>query len=831
MLRFCDSKVIDVEYNLVDRGALMSYFCSGHLDEIVCVYNKSIIKKFIGVITYYDLSHTDTVEEAIRKEYVFLDNDIWQNAREIYKKRSRDTWENILLPVINKEYQLICFAYQDEDANREVRMLRELSEIALGGGLQFSDVFGGGYKCIIMHGFNELAFLFTEYLRTQNILVQVEGEMWQSFYENEECKVPEYECLHIYAEGTWEKARNWRENLLRSVSVEFECIDKIYEENLKNNLIPDVGEGVYKLMERLRNEEEVILFGRGKKAQDAYDFLIGNGVEICCFAVVDLLPDRYRHNLFGKKILHIIEVMRKYQNPIFVDCGMKHSAWGLGQVDYFDYIGYRRNESFFMLGDYTEVPENNLLNTFRNANVFFTGNKFLCGRLYEYLKEKNVSVMGYLQIFQDDLQMSNMPEVQINAINEDNVCVIIEPSFYSYGKKTIVGMEKLPQCMEYLKGKNICNFTEYFSDISSFVKVESNTNIKYRKNFLLPKRVILGSIELLNGNLFFRALLDSHPSIIMFMNYSELNERLFEICVCLSMENAENILPLFWKLIEKNKECITDKSAFDKKMEQLLAYGTKFTSQELFVMIHISYAHMLGRNVSDDNIRNMVIYWEPHFQNRNTVEKYREWLMAKEMPCDIINIVRNSVPQKGTGLKAWGLVGGVRGAYSSVFRQLAIRKSVGDVGRAIFKFEDLKCNPRDILQTICHLWGIAWSDTLMHCTRGGKEYVYSDDSQTVKDFDLRPVYNTYENFFSEFDRVRIMIIDALYQKEYGYPFVEPGQFTRRELQEMFLKEFRFENPGDTTGFYKGHLNLDERIKLQDDLRRRLQETRCQLSTN
>ena len=97
-------------------------------------------------------------------------------------------------------------------------------------------------------------------------------------------------------------------------------------------------------------------------------------------------------------------------------------------------------------------------------------------------------------------------------------------------------------------------------------------------------------------------------------------------------------------------------------------------------------------------------------------------------------------------------------------------------------------------------------------------------------FDLKPVYNVYENFFSEFDRMRLMIIDAPWRKKYGYPYVEPDQFTRKELQEMFLKEFRFENPGDTTGFFKNQLDLDERIKLQIGIRRRLQETRCLLGT-
>ncbi len=34
----------------------------------------------------------------------------------------------MLLLVLDRDYQLICFAYQDKDANREIRMLRELKE-------------------------------------------------------------------------------------------------------------------------------------------------------------------------------------------------------------------------------------------------------------------------------------------------------------------------------------------------------------------------------------------------------------------------------------------------------------------------------------------------------------------------------------------------------------------------------------------------------------------------------------------------------------------------------------------------------------------------------
>ena len=40
--------------------------------------------------------------------------------------------------------------------------------------------------------------------------------------------------------------------------------------------------------------------------------------------------------------------------------------------------------------------------------------------------------------------------------------------------------------------------------------------------------------------------------------------------------------------------------------------------------------------------------------------------------------------------------------------------------------------------------------------------------------------------------MRICLLSSVFQKKYGYPFVSPLDFSRRELQEMFLKEFFWE---------------------------------------
>lgn len=51
----------------------------------------------------------------------------------------------------------------------------------------------------------------------------------------------------------------------------------------------------------------------------------------------------------------------------------------------------------------------------------------------------------------------------------------------------------------------------------------------------------------------------------------------------------------------------------------------------------------------------------------------------------------------------------------------------------------------------------------------------------------------------------------------------------RAVARNVSKKFRFEDPGDITGFYKDNLGLDDQIVLQDNIRRKIQEARCLLS--
>ncbi|MDE7204279.1 MAG: hypothetical protein K2O91_20835 [Lachnospiraceae bacterium] len=102
----------------------------------------------------------------------------------------------------------------------------------------------------------------------------------------------------------------------------------------------------------------------------------------------------------------------------------------MGEVDYYDYIGYRRNKAFIMLRDYVVIPENNLLNVLRNEEIVLTGNIYLCNYLLEYLKQNQILIKGYLNISSHDSELIQLQEIDIEYMDDEIECLIVAPEFF-----------------------------------------------------------------------------------------------------------------------------------------------------------------------------------------------------------------------------------------------------------------------------------------------------------------------------------------------------------------------------------------------------------------
>lgn len=444
--------------------------------------------------------------------------------------------------------------------------------------------------------------------------------------------------------------------------------------------------------------------------------------------------------------------------------------------------------------------------------------------LSDILIQKKVSVKGYMNVEQLRFQKQKMPEVHIGETDENHVFLIVVPEFHKIDEKQRQN-EKKKLFALFLKENGMEDYTDYFSYMSSLIEAEACKLAKFKSQFFIPRKVVLGSIEFHCGNEFFRDLLSEHPSVLM-LEYCNMNDYLFWICIRLAMEDSKDILSVFRRIYKEKGEWIgilCNLSAFQEKMEQLLKTGEKFTSQELFVMFHIALAHMNGRDIQLANIKDIVIYWEPHGVLRKDVEDFAKWLGCEKLQCDIINVVRNIIMRNGEVKRLIQSNGERIQVYITALDYPMIeKKKYLWSSRMVVKFEDLKCNPEKTFMTIFEQWGIEWSNIFLKTADKGEQGSDKIEMHLGKDINLKPVYNMNETYFSEFDRFRMLIISGPWQREYGYPYERITRFTRRELQDMFAKKFRFE---DKLNFFEGKLEQEFRTGLYQIIRNNLQKVR------
>ena len=796
MIRFCDKEAGYAEYDLLDRSELLSYFFSGHMDEIVCVFDDSELCRYRGKITYYSLIGCQNVYDAIQDEYIIFDENIWMEGRKFFINNAGALGETLMLPVLNKDGQLLCFAYEDFAADRQLRMLRELeqfSEI-----LDFRKLFPE-YKGVTIYDCNELAYFFALYLKKQGIPVNVWGGYWKNLGEWEHYEVPDHCIYNLYAEGIRPKSKDSLYDGLRSVSVEFECIDQIYERGIREGLIKEAGGDFDWLLDKLR-DKEVVIIGTGVESQSAYDLVLGKGIDICCFLSDNKLDQRYQ--LLGKPVLSGIEIRKRYRDPVFLECTSEHSAWGFGNADQYDCAGYYRNESYFLLKDYTEIPVSSLLNVIKKKNVILIGNIRLCYHVKRILEKAEQCSIFYLDVLKEAglNRESGIELADCKRMHEKDICLLVEPRYFGMENFLKRRKQKRDVYLKKAQEYGVDNISDYFSKGEVLSRIQDKNQRKYTVPQLTPGKLLLGAIGHMSGNFFFRGIMDGHPNVVS-LDFGLLEDNLFFL---LAEEKAGDIQRVFWEIYDEMtgteedvSQTFPQKELFDEKFCQLLSYGESFTPQELFVIIHLAYVRMWETDIADAG--NILIYWEPHEVPKKQIEDYQDWLGSENVKGALIDITRNSYTRVGSFLKfceSTQLPSPARFLdglwYNMGYPDMEVRPVEG-WKKIEVAFEKLKTSPREVLTYICEESGIMWSDTLLQTTHHGESQAYVFGNDRIKDFDLKPVHNLYEEYFSEFDRLRISMIFSSLQKRWGYPYVSCMDFTRRQLQDMFLKPFRFES--------------------------------------
>lgn len=557
--------------------------------------------RFVGKNT---VEQSESLKADIAEQHLTFDEKIWQTAKEYFNQTGCcDSTKVQLIPIWNAEGGLVCYGWQDGEANRELRMLKELSRGQ--SILQFGDIFPD-IKEVIIWGCNELAYHFVKYLEGLCIPVSVGGKYWKYFGYQSICDndFEQNGIMIIRAERILENKSDLFQRIIRSASPEFECIDKIYENNILAGNIKDVENdgGITWLLDQLSGKD-IVLLETDARAQDTYDFLYAHGIDIQCFATYETDGKTSEPGqLLGKMVEPIDKVLRNRKNAVLIDVHSKNSMWGNAYVELFDYYGYTRNENFFVFSDYADVPHSNLLHVLKGKSLFLTGDERLCKILAEYLEEAE----------QGDIALRYAEVIREGMLGEGDIPCFVY-LWYGQGaadrKAQILG--------EYLTKTS---YTDYFSRIAVFVSID-----QYRTRYsdrcygasLVPKGILINNSRSHCGNVFLKGIMDGHPDILL-LQYNTFSNNIFAYCIRLSIEKSENILSAFQSMLKEEmgeNEFLVNFpywGRFKKRMEKWLSLQEEFTSQELFTIFHAVFTEVTyGEEIAD--ISQKVIYFDPHW--------------------------------------------------------------------------------------------------------------------------------------------------------------------------------------------------------------------------
>lgn len=114
----------------------------------------------------------------------------------------------------------------------------------------------------------------------------------------------------------------------------------------------------------------------------------------------------------------------------------------------------------------------------------------------------------------------------------------------------------------------------------------------------------------------------------------------------------------------------------------------------------------------------------------------------------------------------------------------------------IVRFEDLKLNPKAAIASMAEFLNIPITQSLFHTTWCGLEKDgISTENTAFAGFDPAPVYKTYDQYLSVFDKYRLELLLRYVIEAYGYraKYYDGQQFSYEEIVKMMELPFLFES--------------------------------------
>ena len=369
--------------------------------------------------------------------------------------------------------------------------------------------------------------------------------------------------------------------------------------------------------------------------------------------------------------------------------------------------------------------------------------------------------------------------------------------------------EKDEDLVRILQTNGICSFTRFFLGHMLYCEefpVSNSKDFDFDELGVKVETVLFLKSSPMSGSLLIDNILDFHPNVL-YLGLTSWSCNIWHIVKSAVVKPGENLVGIIIDEIKNylqiaGAENVTWLDGYQKVMERYFRKDVFYSERDIFLLIHLAHYEFLHNKPLQGEA---IIYMDIH-SNTLMRDSIFRWLDQMGFKIILLEMIRTPFKRMGSHIKE--LLYLYNKPYETLFpydvfyllyimSQEKLDEEEKQYPLIRIRFEDLKKYPRKILEKLCGILGLPWSDTLLETTEAGKERAYIVNGSYITHitgFDLKPVYYAYDEFFDSFDKFRLDLISREKNKAYGYSYVERGKYPMsiEELGKLYELPFRFE---------------------------------------
>ncbi len=257
-VRLRDGEVYFAEEGTLNRSQLLMFFLNENIDSLVVVYDRS--EKYQGAICYQSLLQTTAIEDAVIRDKVYLDQNIWKNIADVLLRYPDLT----SLPVLTEDDRILYLAEDSPELSEWMMRLCRLEK---------EDAIWREIPAVRIKGFHEAFAFFKNFLEKKGIPVFTEREDWEKIGVSSSCKEE--------PKGTW------------TIAEDGEEVDQLYLKYRKNNVLEELCKEV-----KENGSEVIFCCAPGTESEAVYEILLREGIYPQAVWCLEQF-----HTLYGQKVI------------------------------------------------------------------------------------------------------------------------------------------------------------------------------------------------------------------------------------------------------------------------------------------------------------------------------------------------------------------------------------------------------------------------------------------------------------------------------------------------------------------------------------------------